>query len=298
MIKGTAVTMIVGLAVMMAGAASPSPVPGEDRPEDRDAIRAHIDSIFKAYIAGDREVIRATHHPEWRGFFRVSRSSVRGIDAYMREAERALTAEARMTSYRMMEFDVLFYGDMALVPYVAELQIAMAGQSFPASLRVFDVYAKLDGHWIQVGSHTTLHPDTAAARRQYPTPVAPPVRAQILEAREAVWRALFRNDQNVLSSVIPPETIAINAGTNEWSDQRGVLAEAEAFAAGGGRLVNLQFPETSIQLYGDVAILYTTYSTTLETDEGTRTLSGRGTEIFVRRNGVWINPGWHLDSGQ
>jgi hypothetical protein len=25
-----------------------------------------------------------------------------------------------------------------------------------------------------------------------------------------------------------------------------------------------------------------------------RTGKGRATEIFVRRNGVWVNPGWHL----
>jgi hypothetical protein len=26
--------------------------------------------------------------------------------------------------------------------------------------------------------------------------------------------------------------------------------------------------------------------------------AGRGTEIFVRRGGAWINSGWHLDSGK
>jgi hypothetical protein len=26
--------------------------------------------------------------------------------------------------------------------------------------------------------------------------------------------------------------------------------------------------------------------------------SGRGTEIFLRRGGCWVNPGWHLDSGR
>jgi len=23
---------------------------------------------------------------------------------------------------------------------------------------------------------------------------------------------------------------------------------------------------------------------------------GRATEVFVRQNGMWVNPGWHLDS--
>jgi len=25
--------------------------------------------------------------------------------------------------------------------------------------------------------------------------------------------------------------------------------------------------------------------------------AGRGTEVFVRRNGRWVDVGWHLDSG-
>jgi len=36
----------------------------------------------------------------------------------------------------------------------------------------------------------------------------------------------------------------------------------------------------------------------VETEEnGKRSVnSGRATEIFVRRNGEWVNPGWHTDS--
>ncbi len=28
------------------------------------------------------------------------------------------------------------------------------------------------------------------------------------------------------------------------------------------------------------------------------TSPGRATEVFVRKNGRWTNPGWHLDSGK
>jgi len=38
----------------------------------------------------------------------------------------------------------------------------------------------------------------------------------------------------------------------------------------------------------------------VETEEnGKRSVSsGRATEIFVRRNGEWVNPGWHTDNFQ
>ncbi|MEK7728003.1 MAG: hypothetical protein AAB354_06275, partial [candidate division KSB1 bacterium] len=35
-------------------------------------------------------------------------------------------------------------------------------------------------------------------------------RAELLAAREKVWRAYFTNDRKHLEAVIPPETIAIN----------------------------------------------------------------------------------------
>ena len=47
----------------------------------------------------------------------------------------------------------------------------------------------------------------------------------------------------------------------------------------------------------DRAILYTLYEMDLEVGGETVTESGRGTEIFVRRDGEWVNSGWHLDAG-
>ena len=46
---------------------------------------------------------------------------------------------------------------------------------------------------------------------------------------------------------------------------------------------------------GDVAIVYSRYQVETEVG-GKRKLSpGRVTEVFVRRHGKWINPGWHTD---
>ena len=292
---------IVAIAFFGLGAVAGRLVPvlGDQRPEDKKAIRAHIDSIFQAYIQGDRETIRATHSTEWRGFLGQSRSIIRGIDPYMEAAQASLARPGGMVGYRMDDYDVLFYGDIALVPYIASLDVEFGGKriDFKPKIRVLDVYAKEDGGWIQIASNTVRHPETEAAIRQQPAPVSPPLREKILAARETVWRAWFSNDQNVLGQVIPEETIAVGAGEEAWAGRETILNGAQTFAENGGKLVSLDFPRTEIQLYGDVAILYTTYQMETEVGGETQSLAGRGTEIFVRRNGNWVNSGWHLDSG-
>jgi len=48
----------------------------------------------------------------------------------------------------------------------------------------------------------------------------------------------------------------------------------------------------------NVAIVWSQYLAETETN-GKRSLdSSRITEIFVRRNGQWTNPGWHADAGR
>jgi hypothetical protein len=274
------------------------PVPADARLDDARAIRKHIDRIFRAYIDEDRKTIRATHGEQWRGFLGRSRSIIRGIDEYMQAADTSLKSPGKMVGYEMLEDDVLFYGDMALVPYVAAMDVEVGGNrlGLRPKLRVLDVYAKQDGEWIQVASNTARHPDTEAALRQLPSPVTPALREQILTDRENVWRAWFVNDKERLELLIPNETVAINAGEEQWGHKEDILASSADFVEKGGKLVDLQFPRTEIQLYGDVAILYTTYSMTTEVDGQVQTASGRATEIFVRRGGRWVNPGWHLDS--
>ena len=51
------------------------------------------------------------------------------------------------------------------------------------------------------------------------------------------------------------------------------------------------------QQYGDVVILYSSFRIVLTARDGKEQVTtGRGTEIFVRRNGKWIHTGWHLDT--
>ena len=121
-------------------------------------------------------------------------------------------------------------------------------------------------------------------------------RGQILQVRESVWRAWFANDTKALQRLVPPDTIVISSDEVKWKNQADVLRTAAEFQAGGGKLVRLEFPRTEIQRFDDVAIIWTSY--VVETKEnGKRSVSsGRATEIFVRRDGQWVNPGWHTDS--
>jgi hypothetical protein len=44
-----------------------------------------------------------------------------------------------------------------------------------------------------------------------------------------------------------------------------------------------------------VVVLYGRYEAVIEAEGAQHTLKGRLTEIFVRRGGKWLHPGWHLD---
>ncbi len=277
------------------------PVAGDDRPSDRDAIRAHIDRIFRAYIEKDRETIEATHSAEWRGFLGASRSILRGLDTYMEGADAFLRLPGGIAAYRFEDFDLLFYGDVGLVSYVADVDITNGGtppEPYKTKYRSIDVYAKLDGHWTQVASHLNTHPDVLEARSQEPQTVSAAAREEILARREAVWRAFFSNDRARLEELVPADTVAINAGEEVWHDRDSVLAGAADFAASGAKLVRLEFPRTEIRVYGDTVILYTTYSYEIESEGKREAYSGRGTEVFVNRRGELLNVGWHLDSGR
>jgi len=286
--------ILLGAATSATTAAS---VPGDRRPQDRDAIRAHIDEIFRAYMRRDRDTVRATHAVDWRGFIRPSRGVVRGIDQYMREAEGILGASGTLAAYEILEFDVLFHGDTALVPYIARVEWEEEGVRSSEALRIFDVYARQDGHWNQVGSQVAGHPDSLAHERQQPRTLTPSERQALLAAREAVWRAYFAGDVKHLEAVLPADLVAINAGEEAWPERSALLDASRSFAR-DGRLVRLEFPRTDIRAYGDVAVLYTRYAYEIESGGQRQMQEGRGTEVFVHRDGRWVNPGWHLDSGR
>jgi len=118
---------------------------------------------------------------------------------------------------------------------------------------------------------------------------------EVLAAREAAWRAYFGGDVKALGDLLPPEFIGIGMNDAPFADRAMTLDGARAFRERGGRLVRLAFPETQGQRLGDVVVLYGRYEAVIQSGGAERTLRGRLTEMFVRRDGKWLHPGWHLD---
>ena len=121
-------------------------------------------------------------------------------------------------------------------------------------------------------------------------------RKRLLDAREAVWRAYFAGDRAALEKLLPEELITLEPG-GSWGNRKAVLDGSAGFAAGGGKLVRLEFPKTEIQSYGSTAIVYSNYVYEIEQGGKRSSNSGRVTEVFVNRNGAWVNPSWHMDTG-
>jgi hypothetical protein len=118
---------------------------------------------------------------------------------------------------------------------------------------------------------------------------------EVLAAREAAWRAYFAGDVQALGALLPEEFIGIGMNEAPFAGRAKTLEDSRAFRERGGRLVRLAFPETQAQRFGDAVVLYGRFEVVLESGGTERTLRGRLTEVFVRRGGAWVHPGWHLD---
>ena len=284
--------IVLFTAVIAAGAA-------DNRVADREAIRAHIDRIFQAFIHKDSADLRATHAPNWLGYLEGSRTMIRGVDGYMDYSGYFQPGSPYgMKSYKMREFDMIFQGDAAFVCFVADVDANTPNGVMTRTLRITDFYTKQNGQWIQTGSDTDLHPDSLAERQQALHTLSEQEKKKLLDAREAVWRAWFGGDRAALEKLLPEELLAIDAGGGEWGRRKEVLENSARFAAGGGKLVRLEFPKTEIQAYGYTAIVYSNYVYEIEQDSKRSVNSGRVTEVFVNRDGAWVNPSWHMDTGK
>src|SRR5882672_4189956 len=258
----------------------------DDRSADREAIRAHIDSIFQAFIKKDAAALRATHAENWLGYLEGSRTMIKGIDGYMDWNQVDPKSPYGMKSYRVREFDMIFKGDAAFVCFVADVESNTPNGPFHRTLRISDFYTKTNGQWIQNGSDTALHPESTEEQSASPRPLGDQMKQRLLDAREAVWRAYFAGDRATLERLIPEETVTIEAGDNNlWSNRQTILDGST------------QFAKTEIQVYGYTAVVYSNYAYELETGGQHINQSGRVTEVFVLRKGQWVNPGWHMDSG-
>ena len=103
------------------------------RAADAAAIRAHIESIFQAFIDGDIEKIFATHSEDWRGLLEGTSRPIKGIDDYMRangidwprpaNAPKLTPYYPAGTTYKMFDFDVHFYSpELAVANFSGEFQ--------------------------------------------------------------------------------------------------------------------------------------------------------------------------------
>jgi ketosteroid isomerase-like protein len=271
----------------------------DDRAADRAAIKAHIESIFQAFINKDNAALRATHAENWLGYLGDGRQLIKGIGEYMDWNQQDPKQPYGMKSYKFREFDMIFKGDAAFVCFVADVEANWPGDRPQRVLRICDYYTKNDGKWIQSGSYTAPHPESTEAQMTAPREIGDQMKKRLLDAREAVWRAYFAGDRATLEKLIPEETIAVDAGGDaNWSRRPQILGSSAEFAKNGGKLIKLEFPKTEIQVYGLTAVIYSIYSYELEMGGQRSTQSGRVTEVFVLRNGQWVNPGWHMDSGK
>ena len=304
--RNRALAAAVSLGIALATPAHAQTPDGTDA--DRAAIKAHIEAICQAFVEGDIEKIRATHTDDWRGFLEGSRTPIKGIDEYMRangiKWPLPAGAPARAPrpdptrAFKVFDVDVHFYSpDLAVANFLVEFGNTVDGEfKTGVRYRIMDVYARRNGAWNQAASNTVVDPIWRAEQNAQPATLPPPVRDQLLAARESVWRAYFTNDQATLDKLVPADTIVLEGPLDSpFVRKPQILADAARAAASGSKLVRLEFPKTEMQVYGTTVILYTTYLYELENAQGQRqTSTGKATEIFVRRNGAWVNPGWHM----
>lgn len=123
-------------------------------------------------------------------------------------------------------------------------------------------------------------------------------RSEVFAARDAVWRAWFSNDVAVLERMLPPEFVGIGFGGGAMDTRESTLRASSEFATSGGALRRLAFSDDRLQTFGDVVTVFSNYEIDLDTAGERLVQRGRATEVFVKRNGTWTNPAWHLDSGR
>lgn len=117
-------------------------------------------------------------------------------------------------------------------------------------------------------------------------------RAELERARDVVWRSWFAGDSQTLDRVLAG---ALAAGDPDgWSDRKQAIDDSREFAK-NGKLVDLKFDSTAIQLHGNVAVMTARYSYTTADRAGKQnTTRGSAVEIFVLEKGAWTHPFWHL----
>src|SRR5258705_2816396 len=221
----------------------------DDRAADRSAIRAHIESIFQAFINKDAASLRATHAENWLGYLEGSPTMIKGIEGYMDWNQVDPKSPYGMKSYKFREFDMIFKGDAAFVCFVADVESNWPGAPPHRVLQICDFYTKDKGNWIQSGSDTALHQESREEQLAQPRSIGDQMKKRLLDAREAVWRAFFAGDRATLEKLIPDGTVAIGADDNNCSNRQTIFDGSAQLAKNVGQSLNLEFPQTHVQVH-------------------------------------------------
>lgn len=140
---------------------------------------------------------------------------------------------------------------------------------------------------------------TVGASDALTSPLDDATRTGLLAFRDSVWRAWFAGDTAFLKRALPADFLSIPFGDDTaWANRDQTVAGSAGYASSGGKLTRLEFPRTEVQISGNTAIILTTYRMELENGGKRSNFAGRATEIFVRKDGQWLHPSWHLDSGK
>ena len=294
--KQTITAAVLAGATVALVAAGQAQTRAPKRDADVSAIRTHIESIFQAFIDKDPSKLKDTHGVDWRGFVPGSGQAIRGRDGYLKLATSSATMPKGQgtVGYRISDFDVMFYGDTAVASFVADVDMVFDAEKTTQRLTLMDVYHRQPNGWTQVASDTQLHPDESERQMSQFRPLTHEERAPLLAAREAVWRAWYAGDTAALQKLVPAELITLGSGADAFGTRTSVLQWSKRFAATGVKLTRLAFPRTELQAYGSTVILYTSYELDLERGGRTRTERGVATEVFVMREGRWLNTGWQI----
>ncbi|MDP9191522.1 MAG: nuclear transport factor 2 family protein [Acidobacteriota bacterium] len=123
-----------------------------------------------------------------------------------------------------------------------------------------------------------------------------PIDPDVIALREAAWRAWFAGDEAALRAMLPEDFLGIGWDGTEISNRAATIESSRGFKESGGRLVSLSFPETRAQYLGDTVVFYGSYEVTFAVGTKEEKVRGQLTEVFVKRDGKWLHPGWHLDA--
>jgi ketosteroid isomerase-like protein len=106
----------------------------------------------------------------------------------------------------------------------------------------------------------------------------------------------FTGDTTSLRKLLGPELIAIATDAKLWQTLDESLAASAQFKASGGKLLSVEFNNTTIHRFGDVVVMFSGYVLTTEHGDRQSRTTGRATEVFVRSDGRWVHTSWHLDT--